>query len=290
MALRPLEFAVLGPLQVRSDGVRLPLGGRKQRILLGMLVCSANEPVAAERLIEALWDLAPPPSAEKNLRVYIYHLRRLLGSEDRIAWRAPGYALAVRPGELDSQVFEEMAHAGQRALSREALAEGADRFRRALQVWRGPALAGLLDIEQLRVAAVRLEELRLEVMERKITTELTLGRHAELVGELRVLAAEYPFRETLQGLLMTALYRSGRRAEALEVYAGVRRTLVAELGVEPGTDLRQVHASILLDDTLVPHAAVAPAAGGGDQEALRQIRDALNLIFQLLDRVDPPPR
>ncbi|TDD04276.1 hypothetical protein E1292_19220 [Nonomuraea deserti] len=288
VALRPLDFAVLGPLQVRSNGVRLQLGGRKQRILLGMLVCTANEPVTAGRLIEALWDAAPPPSAEKNLRVYVHYLRRILGSEKRITWRAPGYALTVLPGELDIHLFEEMAAAGTRALARNALADAAGSFHRALEVWRGPALTGFLDIEHLRAMSVRLEEHRLDVLEKKITAELALGRHADFVGELRVLTAEYPFRENLQSLLMLALHRSGRRAEALEVYGTVRRALVAELGVEPGAKLQQLYQDILLDD-LVSHAATPPVlAGRSDREALQQIREALNLIVQLLDRFDPP--
>ncbi|WP_433445426.1 AfsR/SARP family transcriptional regulator [Nonomuraea sp. CA-141351] len=271
-----------------SNGVRLQLGGRKQRILLGMLVCSPNEPVTSERLIDALWGAVPPPSAEKNLRVYIYHLRRILGSEKRITWRAPGYALTVRPGELDIHLFEDRAAAGTRALTHDSLAEGADLLHGALDLWRGPALAGLLDIEHLRAKAVRLEEHRLDVLEKRIATELTLGRHTDIVGELRALATEYPLRENLQGQLMGALYRSGRRAEALEVYRTVRRTLVEELGVEPGADLQHLHQSILLDDALACHAPPSNGVVDPDKFVLRQIRESLNLIARLLDRIDPP--
>jgi DNA-binding SARP family transcriptional activator len=272
----------------------LNLGGRKQRILLSMLACNANEAITTDRLIEALWGSAPPRSAQKNLRVYVYHLRGILGSDRRITWRAPGYALTVRPGELDFDLFEDLATAGIQALARNSLAEGAGLLRGALDLWRGPAMAGLLDVEPLRARAVRMEERRLDVLEKRITAEIALGRHADLIGELRALAAEHPLREHVQAQLMIALYRSGRRAEALEVYRTVRRTLVDELGVEPGAELQQLHQGVLLDDTAACDAifpvAAEVQAHRADADELAQIRKALALIGLLLDRIEAPRR
>lgn len=290
--VRAIKFAMLGSLRVSSGGTRLDLGGRKQRILLSMLICNANEPIAAERLVHALWGGAAPRTAEQNLRVYAYHLRRILGSDRRITWRAPGYALTVAPGELDIDLFEDLASRGLRALTRNSLTESAALLRRALSLWRGPALAGLQDVEPLHARAVHLEERRLSVLESRIKAEIAMGLHADIIGELRAFAAEHPLREHVQALLMIALYRSGRRAEALEVYRTVRRTLVDELGVEPGAELQQLNQSVLADEAALGEAVFpsgpqveAPQAG---RDELEQIRQALSLIGRLLDRIEGP--
>jgi DNA-binding SARP family transcriptional activator len=263
-----LDFSVLGSLEVRSRGMRLALGGRKQQILLGMLLCRANELVALETLMEAIWGDAPPRTAEQNLRVYVYHLRNVLGSKWRIIWRAHGYGLVIQDGELDAHRFAELAARGRRALEEGSPRAGISYFNEALSLWRGPALMGLLDVEPLRSRAVLLDEQRLGVLEARAAAELALGRHSHVIGELQSLAAEYPLREHLQAQLMVALYRSGRRAEALAVYRTTRRILVNELGVEPGTRLRQLHQGILSDDaricdTLFPLSATE--AGVNDE-------------------------
>lgn len=293
--MRPIDFTLLGSLEVMCGGAQLKLGGRKQRVLLAMLMCNANELVPTDLLIDALWGTTLPRTAEQNLRVYIYHLRRILGSDQRIAWRAPGYMLTVLPGELDIDRFGELTTAGNDALARHALADGSELLDRALRLWRGPALAGLLDVEPLRARAVHLEERRLDALEKRITADIALGRHANLVAELRVLAEEYPLREHLQAQFMMALYRSGRRAEALDAFRAVRRTLVDELGVEPGTELQRLHQGILCDDAAACDALFPAAPGTVPRQVaaseLGEIRSALDRIGRLLDRIeDTPPR
>jgi DNA-binding SARP family transcriptional activator len=243
-----VSYSILGPLEVSVNGKRLALNGRKQRILLAMLACHSNETVATERLIEALWGLKTPRTAEQNLRVYVHQLRKLLGANQRLAWRATGYTLPVGSAELDAERFQALAADGTRALAADRMAEAVEYFDAALDLWRGPALADLLDVEGLRARAIQLDEQRISVREARITAEMALCRHAEVIAELSGLATEYPLREHLQGRLMIALYRSGRRADALAIYRTARRALVGELGIEPGTELRLLHQLILADD------------------------------------------
>ena len=169
----------------------------------------------------------------------------------------------IQDGELDAHRFAELAARGRRALDEGSPHDGISYFNEALSLWRGPALIGLLDVEPLRSRAVLLDEQRLGVLEARAAAELALGRHNHMISELQSLAAEYPLREHLQAQLMVALYRSGRRAEALAAYRTTRRILVNELGVEPGTRLRQLHQGILSDDaricdTLFPLASPEP--------------------------------
>lgn len=285
-----IEFAVLGSLQVSRQGESLNLGGRKQRILLSMLACNANQPIATERLIEAIWGAEPPRTAEQNLRVYVYHLRRILGDDRRIVWRSPGYALTVGSGELDIDAFEALLTQGRQALALCTYDSAARLLRRSLALWRGPALLGLQDVEPLRVKAVRLEERKLCALETRITAELALGLHGDLVGELSALCAEYPMREHVHAQLMTALYRSGRQGEALAVYRRVRATLIDELGVEPGIELDRLHRAILAGDAtagdvFLPREPQVEAHGTSRSE-LQRIREALTEIGRLLDRIE----
>jgi DNA-binding SARP family transcriptional activator len=283
-----MEFAVLGPLQVASGGMQLHVGGKKVRTLLAILACNANEVVATERLLDALWGDKPPASAAQNLRVYVYHLRRLLGSDRRISWQPLGYRLLVEPGELDADVFEDLATRGLAALDH-APDRASMLLRRAVGSWRGPALADLADVPALAPVAARLEERRLTILSARIEADLALGRHAALVAELTELVAAHPLREHLRAQLMRALSRSGRRAEALTAYREGRRILVEELGVEPGPELQGVHRAVLADTVMDADADVADddleAAAGGDGE-LEQIRTALRTLTHRLERVE----
>ena len=250
-----MRFGVLGPVEV-TDGKRtVDLPAAKERAMLALLVCHANAAVPVDRLIDALWGPAPPRTAAQNVRQYVYHLRRALGDADRIRHRPPGYALTVAPGEVDADRFETLAEEGRRMLVAD-VARAADILRQALALWRGPAYAGLDDVGTLREEAARLEELRWAALEARIEADLALDRHAPLVAELSGLVAEQPLRERWHALLMRALYRSGRQAEALAVYRDARALFADELGLEPGVELQGLEQVILRGEA--DHAAASP--------------------------------
>src|ERR671928_1057738 len=259
MGAERAEFGLLGPLTVTREGTELTLGGPKQRALLAMLLLEANHAVSADRLIDALWGDHPPDTAKNTLQVYVSQLRKLL-PEGSLETVAPGYRLAVAPEAIDLSRFEELAQQGRAALGIGDAAAAAQALGEALALWRGPALADLALEEFAQAEAARLEELRLGVLEDRIEADLALGRHGPLVAELERLISENPFRERLRAQLMLALYRSGRQAEALAVYQRTRRTLVDELGIEPGESLRQLEQAILAHDpSLDPPAPARPA-------------------------------
>ncbi len=289
-----MEFAILGPFKVVHNGMQLNLGGHKQRALLAVLACNANQVLSVDRLVEELWNGRSPRTAVQNLRVYVYQLRRILGSGKRIIWRPPGYALIIDTGELDIETFADLAAQGERALSADSADQAAEYLRAALGVWRGPALADLRRVESLHLKAIWLEERRLAVIESRTAAELMLGLYASVADELLSLVAEYPLRENIRAQLMLALYRLGRRAEALAAYREGRTVLVEELGVEPGLRLQRLHKAILSDDEF-PAGTVPPAVSSDVPEAhvhgpavgeFRQIRTMLMQISRRLDRLE----
>jgi predicted ATPase/DNA-binding SARP family transcriptional activator/class 3 adenylate cyclase len=238
-----MEFGILGPLEVRDGGGLVPLRGARQRALLTILVLHANEVVASARLVDLLWGDRPPKSAAKALQVHISQLRHLLDA-GVIATKAPGYALQIEAGQLDLERFQ--------GLVAEASALGAEaalpRLREALSLWRGAPLAEFAQERFALGEILRLEELHLDALEKRIGAEIALGRHAGLVGELEGLVADHPLREELRASLMIALYRSGRQAEALATYQDARRALVEELGLEPCRPLQDLEQAILRHD------------------------------------------
>jgi DNA-binding SARP family transcriptional activator len=247
-ARRTLEFRVLGPLELLENGRELPLGPPKQRAVLAFLLLHANDTVSTERLIRALWHDDPPETARTALHGHISRLRKLVGS-DVLLTRPPGYVLRVDPDSIDAGRFERLA-AGARAETRPH--RRAEALHEALALWRGPLLADLVGAQFARLEAARLEEVRLEVVEERVAADLALGRHAEVVAELEALVVVHPLREELRRLLMLALFRSGRKAAALEGYRNARRTLVEELGLEPGEELRRLEQAILRHDAAPP--------------------------------------
>ena len=205
-----MDFRVLGPLDVGGDRGTLELGGVKQRSVLAMLLLHANEVVSSDRLIDALWGASPPLRAGKTIQVYVSRLRKAL-PDDRLVTRAPGYVLYLDHGELDLARFERLV-----AEAREApLATASSKLSEALALWRGPPLADLAYEQFAQAEIVRLEEMRLTVLEQRLDGDLALGRHAELVSELETLVAKHPLREHLRYQLRLALYRSDRQADAL---------------------------------------------------------------------------
>jgi YVTN family beta-propeller protein len=261
-----MEVRLLGPLEVVVDGRSTELRGRKQRTLLAILALHPNEPLSPERLIEALWPQAPPPSALNTLQGYISRLRQALdgtGDDGRgwiIASRPAGYALVLPPDGLDTWRFERLvAEAGRRASDGEA-AEAASILTDALDLWRGPALADFAYESFAQAEIRRLEELRLKAIEDRIEAELSSGDPAGVVPELEALTARYPTRERLRSQLMLALYRCGRQDDALRVYQDARRSLHDELGLEPTPALRELQRAILAQDASLDPPSRRPPA------------------------------
>jgi ABC-type transport system substrate-binding protein/DNA-binding SARP family transcriptional activator len=274
--LARVEFRLLGPLTVLDDGRPLVLGGPKQRAALAMLLLNANAPVSRDRLLEAVWGDEPPPGATRSLDSYVSRLRGLLG-DDRIVRQAPGYSLRVDAGELDLVRFDALV---EQAAARRAAGEGraaAAELQAALALWRGAPLADLASEPVADAHAQELEERRLHALEQRVDVDLELGEGAALVPELQRLVREHPLRERLVGHLMLALYRAGRHSDALAAYAAARRRLADELGLDPGTQLRELERRILLhDDRLL---GASPSVAHRDRRVrLRLVAAAVLLV------------
>jgi DNA-binding SARP family transcriptional activator/class 3 adenylate cyclase len=256
-----MEFGILGPLAVRTEGRELQLGSAQQRTLLAILLLHAGEPVSTSRLADDLWGERPPATATKAVQVRISELRKALG-DGVIETHALGYVLRVEDHELDAARFERLLEQGRRLLAGGDAERAAQLLAEALGLWRGPALADFVYEEFARGGAARLEELKLVAREAQLEAALALGRHAEAVPELEGLVREHPLRERLRELLMLALYRTGRQADALAAYQDARAALRDELGLDPGQPLQRLEKAILQQDpSLDPAAAaVTPAA------------------------------
>ena len=262
-----MRFCVLGPLRVEAGSTVLPVTSPRQRAVLAVLLLHANRSVSAAGLIGQVWGDRYPASAPSLVHTYIWQLRRLLaghepgGGQPRITRQPGGYLLRVAEGELDAQVFEQLAIAGLGTLAAGDAAAASTYLRRALALWSGEALA---DLDMAGAAAAecgRLAELRRQAASAGIQADLALGQHAEAAAQLQALIASNPLDEQLHAQLMTALSQSGRRAEALQVYAEARRLLAGELGLEPGPRLRELHAAILRGDSAHGPVASRPPAG-----------------------------
>ena len=210
-----MEFRILGPLEVRSNGQSLPLGGPKQRAVLALLLLGANRVVSRERLIAELWPDAPGRDSEHALTLQISRLRKALSAAgdggERVVTRAPGYVLRVERDELDLDRYERLVAAGRTALEAGDAESAVARLRAAESLWRGRPLADLEFEPFARLDVERLEELRLAALEERIEAELATGRHHQLVPELEGLVAEHPLRERLRAQLMRATMRARAR-------------------------------------------------------------------------------
>lgn len=265
-----MEFKILGPLEVVSGGRSLPLGGVKQRAVLGLLLLHANQVVATSQLLDALWpEDARPVTARKMVQNAVWGLRALLESGDyegheppQLLTRAPGYILRVDPEQLDATRFERAVAAGRARLDAHEAAEAAELLGEALGEWRGSALSDLAEqgVEWAELTALR--QLRLDAMEERFEAELACGRHHAVLGELTSLAEAEPLRERLCGQLMLALYRCGRQAEALSVFSRVRQALVEEYGLEPSAALQTLQRRILRHDQALACPTEARAEPG----------------------------
>ena len=268
-----IQFRILGPLDALIDGTPVPLGGAKQRAVLALLLLDAGRVVSTDRLLDALWSGEPPPTATASLQNFISQLRRALGAET-IETRPPGYLMRVEAGQLDL--------ANVRRLVDESRAS--DPLRRArllgeaLALWRGEPLAELADEPFAQGEIARLTELRLALEEERAEAELALGRHGELVSDLDALVRANPLRERLRGQLMLALARSGRQAEALEVYRNGRATLVETLGLEPSPLLQQLHSSILRQEAPPPGEGTTPAPEHFEEVAALMLAGKVTIV------------
>ena len=260
---------LLGPVEIGpAAGVMAPVAQPRLRVLLGLLGVAAGRVVSTEALVDGVWGEEWSPARERNLHALVYQMRQRLAALEpekgrtRLVRVGAGYRLALSPGELDVAVFGDLAGRGREAARAGDAAVARELFGQALGLWRGSALADAADLcARLAGEAARLEEARLTVVEERIGCDLALGRHAEVVGELAGLVGEFALRERLAALLMTALYRCGRRGEALAAYDTVRRVLAGELGLDPGPELAGLQAKMLGDDpALAPPHVVAPAA------------------------------
>ena len=238
-----MRFRILGPLEAVVGTRSVKLGASKPRALLGVLLLHANEVVSIDRLVDELWGERPPATAAKLVQGYVHALRKQLDG-DTLVTQAPGYRLRVDQEALDLLEFQRLTEE-----ARSAPAERAAELRReALELWRGTAACGRRLPRPARHEVGRLAELHLATQIDLLEAELELGGHAQLVGELELLVAAHPYQERLRGLLMLALYRSGRQAEALRAYQDARRVLSEELGLEPGQALRDLETAILRQD------------------------------------------
>jgi DNA-binding SARP family transcriptional activator len=231
-----VEYALLGPLEVRIDGRTIVVGRGKQRALLAILALNAGRVVSTERLIDELWGEEPPATATTALQVYVSRLRKLLG-EGAIQTRDPGYLVE---GDVDVRQFDRLVSEARRSEPEHAAALLSE----ALSLWRGAALCD----SGLPLEAARLEEQRVAATEQRIEADLASGLSSEIVVELESLVAEHPLREPFRAQLMLALYRAGRQAEALDTYRAARTTLLDELGIEPSPRLQQLEQAILRQD------------------------------------------
>jgi DNA-binding SARP family transcriptional activator len=244
-----VDFGILGPLQVRIDGAVAQLGGRRQRALLAILALHANEPVSTDRLIDELWGENPPARPVHTVQVFVSRLRGALGSAgNRLVTTPPGYVLELDSEEIDADRCERLYDRARSALNLGDAAQADALLTDARALWRGPPLADFTYEPFAQATIPRLEELRLSCREELIEAQLALGRHADVVSDLEELVRQHPLRERPRAQLMLALYRSGRQAEALEAFHQARRMLVEELGVEPGTELRELEGAILRQD------------------------------------------
>ena len=241
-----MEFRILGPVEVDSDGLIVELGGPRERALLARLIMAANHVVGADSLADDLWAGSPPPGYAGTLRVYVSRLRRVLASgAAALVTQPPGYRLNVDDSELDAHRFRSLAAAGAAELQEGRPETAARLLDQALALWRGPALADVADQAFAQAYAARLEEDRLAVIVSKLTAELACGRHAAVIGQLDQLVDGHPMREEFWSLRILALYRCGRQADALAAYDRLRAVLADELGIDPGPALRELHQRVL---------------------------------------------
>ncbi|MHA6805916.1 AfsR/SARP family transcriptional regulator [Salinifilum ghardaiensis] len=261
-----MKFKILGSLEVATETNTFRPSSPKVCQVLALLLGNPNQVVSTDNIIEELWGENPPRSVATTVQTYIYQLRRALGQKFPdadlarcLVTQSPGYRLDVCIDDVDAAVFERLVIEGRRLTTTGEIVEARERFERALALWAGNALANVPQERRLSSLAVRLEERRIEAIQLKISAEMQLGMHAELISELRTCTEYYPLNEWFVGQLMCALSRSGRRAEALEAFQWMRQTLDSELGMEPSAELSRLQVAVLRGDESFGGGQTTPA-------------------------------
>jgi DNA-binding SARP family transcriptional activator len=263
--VREVRFEVLGPVRGWHGKTELELGSPQQRAVLAMLLLARGRQISLDVLIDGLWGERVPRSAAGTIRTYVSRLRRTLDLTaaaphgDPIQSIGDGYLLQLGWATLDLEAFEQRLSEARAARDKQDTARGARLLGDALGLWQGVALAGVPG-PYADSRRVPLTELHMAATEEKIAADVSLGDHAAAIVALRALLAEYPFRERLAELLMKALYKSGRQAEALDVFESVRQRLGDELGIDPGPSLQTLHQRVLRADWRLMEEADTSAA------------------------------
>jgi DNA-binding SARP family transcriptional activator len=255
------DIKVLGPLEAYVGGVSIVPTAPKQRQVLALLVLNAGRLVTVTAMIEEIWGQDPPRTPMSSLQTYVLNLRRKLGhalrdrnlrnSREVLLTGPGGYILNVSPGDIDAGRYEQLVASGRRAVNNGDHATAARTLSSALALWQGPVLVDVPVGPQLQIEVTRLEESRLSVLDLRIDADLRLGRHHQLLDELAMLCARFPWLENFHAQYMLALYRSGRQWRALEVYRQLQAAVAEHLGVDPSRRLRQLHQAILTSDPIV---------------------------------------
>lgn len=269
-----MDINVLGPFRVSQSGVPVQLTAVKPRKVFALLALQADQVVPVASLVEEVWDESPPRSVQTTLQTYILQIRQLIaaaldgdhvklpnGAKSVLVTEPGGYRLDTHGGLIDAQEFDALSSAGHRARERGDWPETASYFGRALALWHGRALTDVQCGSLLQVEATRLDQSRMSVLHGRIEADLSMGRHHELVGELSGLAARHPLHEGLHQQLMLALYRAGRRSDALQVYRQLRTALSQTLGLDPSPGVEQLHGAVLDASARLDLLA---ASGAGD--------------------------
>ncbi|MEB3962168.1 AfsR/SARP family transcriptional regulator [Streptomyces kunmingensis] len=276
-----MDIDALGALDVRENGVSITPTAPKPRQVLALLALHADQVVPVSVLVEELWGSTPPRSARTTLQTYVLQVRDLIGvallrdaadrpartSKEVLVTAPGGYMLVSGEGRSDVREFDRLAGLGYRAMDADDYPRAAESLRQALELWTGAPFSGVQTGEQLGMEVKRLEESRLCALDQRIDADLRLGRHRELLAELTVLVSRYRTHESLHAQFMIALYRSGRRGEALGIYRRLRDTLVQELGLEPSARIARLHKSLLVasadDGRASADGAVLSMGGAG---------------------------
>ena len=297
-----MRFELLGPVRVHDDRGEIPVTADRERALLAMLLLHPNRTVPTGQLVEAVWGIRPPAGARNQLQGCVSRLRkRLAGPDPVIRTDTAGYRAVVRPDQLDLLEFRGRLAEARAAATAGRAGPAIVLYRAALALWRGPALAGI-DSDPVRYAAAAIDEEQARALAERLELELAAGAAGELVAELTDLVGQHPHREPLHRMLMLALYRAGRQADALATYRRARQVLHDDLGTEPGAELRRLHQAILNRDPALdpPRPATEPARSGEQFPVPRELpadvagftgrAEALKALDELLPTgtADPP--
>ncbi len=280
----PIRFQVLGPTEARQIGQPIPLGGARRRALLTRLLLGAGRAVSTDTLIEDVWDGHAPPAASATLQSHVSQLRKVLG--DVIQWSTAGYVLHLDPARLDAAEFERRFAIGASLLVEGDAQAAVASLREALLLWQGRALQDVADRHWAQPEAARLEELRRVAAEQLLEARLESGEHERVVPDAEAAIEEEPLREQRWAILMVALYRSGRQADALRAYRRLRGLLLDELGIDPSPPLAALEGAVLRQDPILQSSAARPRPSPGSMTA--EAGDTIARAYRAADARDWP--